>query len=95
MTSLVEEFMQQIGVNFYFDDEDDIDFTIDLSKFNIIDGEEGDYGTKEYFVCNKLIATEEVYGGDDYNVEFTEIGSELLKNKVRYIFEKKLNSIKG
>lgn len=94
--NLLEEFCREIGLMVSIDiDELDIDYTEDLSEFNICDGEEGAYGTIKYYdIDGDLLAVLKVYGGDDEEIEFTQHGKNILKEKALNIFYNNLNRIR-
>lgn len=93
--NLLEEFCRELGVNIMYSDDYDIEYNIDNSEFNVVDGEEGDYGVKKYYtvVNNKHIANVEYFGGDDYEVEFTKIGKLILNNRMRQHLSDKFNEL--
>lgn len=77
---LIEEFGEAIGVYLPYNFTYDLKYRTDLSEFNIIDGEEGDYGIiKFYSLTDELIAVKEVFGGDDFDIEFTQYAKELFE----------------
>lgn len=62
-------------------EEFDESFEKDSSEFCIVDGEEGDYGKIHYLYEGKRVATHIIHGGDDEDVEFTEYGYEMVKER--------------
>lgn len=77
---LIEEFGRAIGVYLPYGFVYGFGYRTDLSEFNIIDGEEGDCGIKKYYsLCGKLLAVKEVFGGDDFDIEFTQYAKELFE----------------
>jgi hypothetical protein len=61
---------------------------IDNSEFVVVDGEEGDYGIIKYFVGTDLVAIRTIYGGDDEDIEYTEIGKKWFKQQLMKAIEK-------
>ena len=51
----------------------------DSRGMTYVDGEEGDYGVLVYSYKGNLVATEAVYGGDDFDYSLTQYGREKLK----------------
>lgn len=91
--NLVEEFCEEAGLRVPLDTED-IYFKADNSKFNVIDGEEGDYGVIEYYSLDeRLIAIKTVNGGDDSEIDFTKFGKDLLTGKAVEILIKNIKCI--
>lgn len=84
--NLLQEFCRQIG--FYVEDMEteklDVPSLPDYKDFCEIDGEEGDFGIIRYYSTpgNQLLAVKTVHGGDNEDVEFTKLASELLQPKV-------------
>lgn len=90
---LFEEFCNQIGVHCTNHDVD-IDCILDSTNYNVIDGEEGDYGVIRYYTLDgNLIATYTNCGGDLDYVEFTEFGKKLFTPLVMSVIELQLNKI--
>jgi len=92
---LLEEFCNKLGIYGVFNDNEDIDYTIDNSSFNSIDVEEADYGVIKYNHTDQsnvkhLIAVKIVYGGDIDQIEFTVFGRDLLTPKVMNIIKERL-----
>lgn len=89
--NLVESFCDEIRLYTYRDIED-IDYTTDQSEFEVVDGEEGDNGIIKYYsLSGDLLAVKTVYGGDSEDIEFTEIGKNILKVKALEIFNKNID----
>lgn len=91
--NLVESFCDEIRLYTYRDIED-IDYTTDYSEFEVVDGEEGDNGIIKYYnLSGDLLAIKTVYSGDSEDIEFTEIGKNILKVKALEIFNKNIESL--
>lgn len=89
MHNLLEEFWEEIIHR--YPNFDDVKFIEDRSEFNVVDGEEGDYGIIKYFTDDlehNLILTR-TKDGDDYEYKFSDFGKSLLKP----LLFKKLNDI--
>lgn len=77
--NLLEAFCNEIGLCPKYYDIKDIKHTPDYSEFNVVDGEESDFGIVKYFdLDGTLLAKKIVHGGDDEDIEFTEYGISLL-----------------
>lgn len=69
-------------------DQDPSEFIEDDSEFVCVDGEEGDYGVIKYSDTEgHLVAIRTIYGGDREDVEFTDYGKALMRNKLTALFE--------
>jgi hypothetical protein len=94
---LLEKFCEELGICYYgipSELSEDIDYTVDNSGFTVVDGEEGDYGIIKYLSKNnELIAIHHIYGGDSEDIEFTELGKALLRNKVIEIINYKIEKL--
>lgn len=90
---LIEEFLRFLG--FWSNlpsDFIEFDYHIDNSEMNVVDGEEDDYGVVKYYSqSGGLLATKYIHGGDDENIEFTEYGKKIMKEKLWEILEKRIN----
>lgn len=91
--NLLEEFCRQIGLRTPMDVED-IDYKIDLTDFNSVDGEEGDNGIIRYYDLEdgELLAIKTVHGGDDEDIEFTHLGRDILQDKALDVFYDNIES---
>ncbi len=91
--NLLEDFCYEIGLRVPIDIED-INYTTDTTEFNFVDGEEGDNGIIKYYATDgDLLAVKTVYGGDSEEVEFTQWGKDLLKEKALNIFYDNVDSV--
>lgn len=79
---LDEYFDYEIRCKFTALISEDDDYRADYSQFNVVDGEEGDYGVIRYFHGDELVAIKNVYGGDSEEVEFTSFGKTLFNAKL-------------
>ena len=89
--NLLENFCGKIGLSAY--DCDDVEYEIDQSGYNFVDGEEGDFGTLKYYDANGIIAVKTIYGGDEEEVEFTSYGMSLLTPKAVLLFQKRVDAL--
>tara|TARA_R110000764_G_scaffold72464_3_gene148620 strand:+ start:3826 stop:4116 length:291 start_codon:yes stop_codon:yes gene_type:complete len=84
--NLLEEFCNEIGLRVPCDIED-INYKVDMTEFNVVDGEEGDNGKIKYYAIDgDLLAVKTVYGGDSEEIEFTHWGKALLQEKALDVF---------
>jgi regulation of enolase protein 1 (concanavalin A-like superfamily) len=66
-------------------DDIELDLRVDNSGFVVVDGEEGDYGVTLYYdSANDLIATVTNHGGDDFDIEYSEKGKALMKERILF-----------
>ena len=72
----------------YAVDQDNTEFVEDDSEFVCVDGEEGDYGVIKYLdTAGNLVAIRTIYGGDREDVDFTEFGKALMRQKLTALLE--------
>lgn len=101
MVSLIEYFCMNMGLSIpygdFYDMFDDIEDMLikDSSEFVCVDGEEGDYGVIKYYTKagNELFAVETNNGGDDIDVEFTNVARIVYGNKIKEIISDKLEKM--
>lgn len=82
MDLAVEFWQQQAGQVTSWLDSADYQFDVDRSGFTVVDGEEGDFGKIVYSKNGMVVATLEVFGGDQEDLEFTPYGKALMKSYV-------------
>ena len=90
---LIEEFLRNLGFwcNLPFN-YINFDYHTNTSEMVNVDGEEGDYGIVKYYSENgALLATKHIHGGDDEDIEFTEYGKKIMKEKVLEILDKRIS----
>lgn len=80
--NLIEAFFEELHIPVPYD-LPDISYDEDKSDFNYVDGEEGDNGVIKYYdkSTNELLCTYYIFGGDEYNIIFTDF----FKIKYKYI----------
>lgn len=61
----------------------DDDYVADYAEFNVVDGEEGDYGVITYLHDNEVVAIRTIFGGDDERIKFTDFGKSLFNAKLQ------------
>lgn len=93
MESLIEEYLNQRGIQIQFE-VDDIEYKSDYSDFISVDGEEGDHGVIKHFKGEMLIAQTFVHGGDMEETEFTPQGEELLNKYAIELINERLGVTK-
>lgn len=64
------------------------------TQWEYVDGEEGDYGVKQYLHNSVLIGTHSYYPGDDEDVELTVQGKRLILNSVMECLRRRLTELK-
>ena len=73
-------------------EDEDLQLTPDYSQFNVVDGEEGDYGIIHYYdPSERLFAIKTVYGGDSEDLKFTPYGESVMHKRVKAVIEKVLD----
>ena len=96
MDYLLVEFCEQIHFHTYIEyynlpeGVEILDYERDDSNYHIIDNEEADYGEIKYFHAGKLIAIYYNYGGDSYDVTFTQYGKEHFQPMVEILLKREL-----
>ncbi len=92
--NLLEMFCSELNIMNIPEHIEDIDYILDNSNFNIVDGEEGDYGIKRYLSNdNQLLAVRHIFGGDYEEIEFTELSKKILGDKVLEIIKYQIEKL--
>lgn len=83
-----EELNITIPLSYYYEE---VELLTDFEDFTVVDGEEGDYGIIKYLDTNyNLLAIKNVYGGYEYDYEFTDYCKELLEPRILDIVKYKI-----